>query len=205
MGRRQCTARTNWKALHFPTEVRAGGPSLGNGGHMHRKTTGVVCNDRRRAPTIRARLNRHHTADTCCQTRCAWFYSPDSRFCTMGWLCAVTRGTEQVGWITGEADRLLIHPSRHANQCRANACGTRPSRPRPSVLVPAAGCLLNLFVQLGFAFRLQRIESLAHRLGGDMDHSSETLLQFENHSDRAGDSDCAKGQGDRRCKIAGGE
>jgi hypothetical protein len=39
------------------------------------------------------------------------------------------------------------------------------SRPTPSVLVPAAACLLNLFVQLGFAFRLQRIESLAHRLG----------------------------------------
>ena len=69
----------------------------------------------------------------------------------MGWLCAVTRGTEQVGWITGEADRLLIHPSRHASQCRANACGTSRVKAKPSVLVPAVG----LFVELIRTARLR--------------------------------------------------
>lgn len=96
-GRRQSTVRTSWNALHFPTEVPASRPSLGNGGHMHRKTTHFGCNDRRRAPTIRVRLNRHHTADTRYQILCARAFSPDSRFCTIGWLCAVTRGTEHEG------------------------------------------------------------------------------------------------------------
>ena len=38
-----------------------------------------------------------------------------------------------------------------------------------------------------------------------MDESSETLLQFEDHSDRAGYGYGAKCQCDRRCKIAGRE
>jgi hypothetical protein len=62
-----------------------------------------------------------------------------------------------------------------------------------------------LFVQLGLAFCLQCIDGLAHRLGGNMDQSSKTSLQFEDHSYRAGYSYCAECQGDRRGKIARGE
>ena len=64
---------------------------------------------------------------------------------------------------------------------------------------------MTLFVRLGFDCRLQCLDGLVHWLGRNMDHSSETLLQFEDHSNRARYSYGAKCQCDRRCKIAGRE
>src|SRR5215813_2586607 len=43
----------------------------------------------------------------------------------------------------------------------------------------------TLFVSLGFDCCLQCLDGLVHWLGRDMDHSSETLLQFEDHSNCA--------------------
>ena len=64
---------------------------------------------------------------------------------------------------------------------------------------------MALFVSLGFDCCLQCLDGLVHWLGRNMDHSSETLLQFEDHSNCARYSYGAKCQCDRRCKIAWGE
>src|SRR5215471_4735384 len=97
--------------------------------------------------------------------------------------------------------------ARAAFKTRQN--GNDNPEPYPgSATAPLAHCRRSdeaLFVSLGFDCCLQSLDGLVHWLGGDMDHSSEPLLQFEDHSDRASYSYGAQCQCDRRRKVAGGE